>query len=47
MNQRINTPVLWTVGICWSAALAAQSVTLYVDAASLPGHGKPYEEAIS
>lgn len=32
MNNRINTPVLWTVGICWLAAPAAQGVTLYVDA---------------
>ena len=46
MNGRISTPVLWTVGICWLAAPAAQGVTLYVDAASLPGHDKPYEEAI-
>ena len=26
MNNRINTPVLWTVGICWLAAPAAQGV---------------------
>ena len=47
MNNRNNTPVLWTVGICWLAAPTAQGVTLYVDAASLPIHGKPYEEAES
>ena len=32
MNKRINTPVLWSVGICLLAAPAAQGVTLYVDA---------------
>ena len=47
MNGRMNTPALWTVRICWLAAPTAQGVTLFVDAASLPGHGKPYEEAIS
>ena len=46
MNGRINAPVLWTVGICWLAAPAAQGVPLYADAASLLGHDKPHEEVI-
>ena len=47
MNNRINTPVLWTIGICLLAGPAGQDLTLYVDAASQPGHGKRYDEAIS
>lgn len=47
MNGRINTSVLWSVGICWLAAPAAPGVTVYAHAVSLLGHGNPYEEAIS
>ena len=46
MNGRINTSILWRVGICWLAAPAAQGITPNVDTASLPGHGKLFEEAI-